>query len=69
MPALAFWAENDHCAVMDDHRVLLRRWEAAANGKLSWHVLDGATHSVEEDGPQGVLCDKVVRWLAKEIVE
>lgn len=63
-PALALWCEGDHCG-NGDQRPLLRRWEAAAAGKLAWHVLEGATHCVEEAGPQAVLAEQVVGWLAQ----
>ncbi|RSH80400.1 uncharacterized protein EHS24_008977 [Apiotrichum porosum] len=66
VPALAFWAENDHCNVLPDHRVLLRRWETASSGRLQWRFLDGATHTVEEEDAQKVLCDEVVGWLSSQ---
>lgn len=62
-PALALWCGRDHCGG-DDQRPLLRRWEAAASGKLEWHVLPGATHCVEEAAAQAVLAEHVVKWLA-----
>lgn len=66
-PALALWAQKDHCAIIPDQRDLLRRWEVAAGGKLTWRVLDGATHSVEEEDAQHVLCIEVTAWLNKTI--
>jgi hypothetical protein len=50
--------------VLPDHRVLLRRWETASGGKLQGRCLDGATHTVEEEDAQKVLCDEVVGWLS-----
>lgn len=63
-PALALWCEGDHCG-NGDQRPLLRRWEAAAHGKLTWHVLEGASHMVSEPAPQADLNIQVVEFLSK----
>lgn len=63
-PALALWCEGDHCG-NGDQTPLLKRWEAAANGKLSWHVLKGASHMVSEPGPQADLNEQVLAFLAR----
>lgn len=52
--------------MLPDHRVLLRRWETASSGRLQWRFLDGATHTVEEEDAQKVLCDEVVGWLSSQ---
>jgi len=67
VPVLALWSEKDHCAVLPDHTVLLKRWEKASNGHLEWKVLENASHGVEEEDAQKVLCKEVVEWLAKRV--
>ncbi|TXT04283.1 hypothetical protein VHUM_04170 [Vanrija humicola] len=62
-PALALWCEKDHCAVLPDQTPLLRRWEAASQGKLEWRILLGASHTVDEGDAQEAMCSHVVTWL------
>lgn len=57
--------EKDHCGILPDQRPLLKRWEAASGGKLSWTVVEGATHSVEQEDAQAVVAADVVAWLAE----
>lgn len=57
---------NDYCGTLADQRPLLRRWEAAAsNNKLSWTVIEGASHSVDEESAQEMLCADITSWLAE----
>jgi hypothetical protein len=56
--------EKDHCGNLPDQRVLLRRWEAASGGMLSWTVVQGATHCAEEEEAQKTLCEDVSAWLS-----
>lgn len=64
VPVRALWMEKDHCGTLPDQRLLLQRWEAASGGKLSWTVVEDATHSAEEEPAQEALCDDVTKWLS-----
>ncbi|TYJ53808.1 hypothetical protein B9479_005569 [Cryptococcus floricola] len=62
-PALALYAEGDAKYQVAHPTELLPRWAEAAKGKLQWRILEGASHGVEEEGPQGVLCEEVLKFV------
>jgi len=45
----------------------LKRWEAAAGGKLETRIIKGASHAVEEDEARVILCEEVVGWLRRVV--
>ncbi|WVQ72182.1 hypothetical protein IAR50_001727 [Cryptococcus sp. DSM 104548] len=62
-PALALYAEGDAKYQVAPPQELLPKWAEAAKGKLQWKILEGATHGVEEEGPQAVLCEEVLKFI------
>ena len=65
-PALALWSEKDECGFLPDQQVLLDRWIAASNGKLTTKIVEGANHGVEDPKGQKLLCEITIGWLTEQ---
>lgn len=64
-PALALFSEKDAEWIVARPEDLLPKWADAANGKLEWRIIKGASHDVNEKEAQAVLCEDVLSWLRK----
>lgn len=65
VPALALFSEKDEFAHVPDVYAHLGRWVAASGGRLSTHVVKGASHAVDDAAHWPDLCAATVAWLQK----